>query len=70
VVRPLMELKGFERIHLKKGETRQVNFSVTPETLKMLNEEMQWVVEPGDFRIMVGASSNDIRLRGILHVNE
>ncbi|MCE4566449.1 glycoside hydrolase family 3 C-terminal domain-containing protein [Maribellus sp. CM-23] len=70
VVRPLMELKGFERIHLKKGETREVSFSVTPETLKMLNEEMQWVVEPGDFRIMVGASSNDIRLRGILHVNE
>ncbi len=70
VARPLMELKGFERIHLKKGETREVSFSVTPETLKMLNEEMQWVVEPGDFRIMVGASSNDIRLRGILHVNE
>ena len=70
VARPLMELKGFERIHLKKGETREVSFSVTPETLKMLNEEMQWVVEPGDFRIMVGASSNDIRLRGILHVEE
>ncbi|RIJ45623.1 beta-glucosidase [Maribellus luteus] len=70
VARPLMELKGFQRIHLKKGETREVSFSVTPETLKMLNEEMQWVVEPGDFRIMVGASSNDIRLRGILHVNE
>lgn len=70
VARPLMELKGFERIHLKKGETREVSFSVTPETLKMLNEEMQWVIEPGDFRIMVGASSNDIRLRGILHVNE
>ncbi|MFV0267528.1 MAG: glycoside hydrolase family 3 C-terminal domain-containing protein, partial [Draconibacterium sp.] len=70
VVRPLMELKGFERIHLKKGETKEVSFSVTPETLKMLNEEMQWVVEPGDFRIMVGASSNDIRLRRILHVKE
>ncbi|MCK3684130.1 glycoside hydrolase family 3 protein [Maribellus sp. YY47] len=70
VARPLMELKGFERIHLKKGETKEVSFRITPETLKMLNEEMHWVVEPGDFRIMVGASANDIRQRGILNVKE
>ncbi|WP_167618653.1 glycoside hydrolase family 3 C-terminal domain-containing protein [Maribellus sediminis] len=70
VARPVMELKGFNRIHLKKGESRTVSFDITPEMLTMLNEQMERVVEPGDFRIMIGASSNDIRLRGILNVKE
>ena len=68
VVRPVMELKGFQRIHLKAGESRQVSFNITPELLSMLNKEMQTVVEPGDFRIMVGASSRDLRLKGNLQV--
>lgn len=70
VARPIMELKGFKRIALKRGETKKVTFEITPEILEMLNEKMEKVVEPGDFRIMVGASSNDIRLRGNLHVQE
>jgi beta-glucosidase len=68
VARPIMELKGFQRVHLKKGETKELFFEITPEMLTMLNEGMDRVVEPGDFRIMIGSSSNDIRLRAILTV--
>jgi beta-glucosidase len=70
VARPVMELKGFNRIHLKKGETKEVTFDITPELLTMLDEKMNCVVEPGEFRIMIGASSNDIRLREILEVKK
>jgi beta-glucosidase len=66
--RPLMELKGFERIHLQPGETKTVSFEITPQHLEMYDIQMKKVVEPGDFRIMVGSSSKDIRLRGILKV--
>ncbi|WP_199140646.1 beta-glucosidase [Pedobacter sp. ASV12] len=68
VARPVMELKGFQRIHLKAGESKQVAFNITPELLSMLNKEMQSIVEPGDFRIMVGSSSRDLRLKGNLQV--
>lgn len=70
VARPVLELKGFKRVHLKKGETKEVTFEISHELLSMLNEKMERVVEPGDFRIMIGASSNDIRLRGILKVEK
>ncbi|MNZ80345.1 Periplasmic beta-glucosidase precursor [compost metagenome] len=65
----MKELKGFQRISLKPGEEKEISFSITPDLLKMLNEQMKWVVEPGDFRIMIGASSKDIRLRDILTVD-
>ncbi len=68
VARPVLELKGFDRVHLEKGESKEVRFEITPELLSMLNEQMERVVEPGEFRIMIGASSNDIRLRGNLNV--
>jgi beta-glucosidase len=70
VVRPVMELKGFQRIHIKEGETKEVEFQITPELLTMLDEEMNRMVEPGEFRIMIGSSSNDIRLREVLRVKE
>jgi beta-glucosidase len=66
VSRPVKELKGFERIHLLPGEKKRITFSLTPEKLSMLNKEMERVVEPGTFRIMIGSSSGDIRLRGIV----
>ncbi len=69
VARPVMELKGFKRVHLKKGETKEITFEITPELLTMLDEKMNWVVEPGEFRIMIGASANNIKLRSILTVN-
>ena len=65
-----MELKGFQRIHLKAGESKMVSFSITPELLSMLNLKMEQVVEPGDFRIMIGASSRDIRLKETLTVKD
>ena len=64
VARPLMELRGFERVHLKPGESKDITFRVGREDLKMLDRDMRWVVEPGVFRVLVGASSKDIRLRG------
>lgn len=68
VVRPLTELKGFQRVHLKPGEIKTITFKITPEKLSMLNKKMVRIVEPGDFRIMIGSSSKDIKLRGILNV--
>ncbi|MDD4604503.1 MAG: glycoside hydrolase family 3 C-terminal domain-containing protein [Bacteroidales bacterium] len=65
VARPMMELKGFQRIHIKAGEKKEVKFILTPDLFSMLNKNMETVVEPGDFRIMAGTSSIDIRLRKI-----
>lgn len=70
VARPVMELKGFQRIFLKQGETRELQFIITPDMLSMLNEKLEWVIEPGEFRIMIGSSSNDIRLRTVIKVRE
>lgn len=69
VARPVLELKGFQRMHLKKGETKELTFEIGPELITMLDQNLKPIVEPGEFRIMIGASSNDIRLRGILTVN-
>ena len=68
VVRPVIELKGFQRVHLKAGETKRVEFKITPELLSMLDKNLETVVEPGIFRISIGASSKDIRLREVITV--
>jgi beta-glucosidase len=70
VARPITELKGFQRVHLEAGEMRELTFVITPELLTMLDAELRRVIEPGTFRIMIGGSSKDIRLRGILTVTE
>jgi beta-glucosidase len=57
VTRPVKELKGFQRISLKPGESRTVSFTISPESLQMWNGAMQRVVEPGEFEIMTGNSS-------------
>jgi beta-glucosidase len=57
-------LRGFERVNLRPGETKPVTFTLTPADLEMLDANMKWVVEPGLFKVMVGASSQDIRLNG------
>jgi beta-glucosidase len=66
VSRPVKELKGFQRIHLQPGEEKTISFTLGFNELSMLDREMEKVVEPGNFRIMIGASSSDIRLRGIV----
>jgi beta-glucosidase len=68
VARPVEELKGFQRIHLEPGEERELVFTVGPEQLRMLDAELRPVVEPGVFRVGIGASSRDLRLRGMLAV--
>jgi beta-glucosidase len=70
VARPVMELKGFQRIRLKKGESKKILFEITPDLISMFDAQMNQIVEPGEFRLMIGASSNDIRLREILKVEE
>jgi beta-glucosidase len=66
VARPVMELKGFTRIRLAPGEEREVMLVLGPDAFRMLDANLRPVIEPGVFRIMVGASSEDIRLRGEL----
>ena len=64
VIRFEKELRGFERIHLEPGEVTSVHFTLTPEELQMLDRNMNWIVEPGWFTVMLGSSSEDIRLEG------
>lgn len=63
VSRPVKELKGFERISLKKGESRTVSFDITAEQLKFYNSELNWVCEPGDFEVMIGGNSRDVKTK-------
>ena len=62
-------LAGFERVHLKPGETKEITFPIDRKALELLNADMHWVVEPGEFTLMIGASSTDIRLNGTLTVS-
>lgn len=68
VARPVLMLAGFQRIRLGPGEERGVSFALAPEQLRLLDAGMRWVVESGTFRVLVGGSSRDIRLRGDLVV--
>lgn len=61
VSRPILELKGFEKIFLKKGETKTVEFDITPEKLKFFDRNMNELVEPGKFIIYVGKSSSELK---------
>jgi len=61
ISRPLKELKGFEKIKLKAGESQVVTFKITPELLKFYNSNLEHVAEPGDFDVMIGGSSNDVK---------
>jgi beta-glucosidase len=63
VVRPVKELKDFRKIKLIAGETKTIKFIIDKEKLSFYNEQLQWVAEPGDFDLMIGASSDDIRLK-------
>ena len=59
ITRPVKELKGFERVALKAGESKRITFTLTPEHLRYYNLDMERVVEPGTFKVMVGGSSRD-----------
>jgi beta-glucosidase len=68
VTTPAIALRGFGRIHLKPGESGMVRFVLEPDDLALWNRQMKRVVEPGEFKIMVGSSSKDIRQTGSLRV--
>lgn len=57
-------LRGFQRINLNPGETKSIQFTLKPEDLMLINRENKWIVEPGKFIVMLGSSSEDIRLEG------
>lgn len=61
ISRPVKELKGFQRIHLAAGESKEVSFDITPNMLKFYNAELKHVIEPGDFQIMVGTNSKEVK---------
>ncbi|HEY1115190.1 MAG TPA: beta-glucosidase BglX [Chitinophagaceae bacterium] len=65
VTRPVKELKGFQKIELKAGETRTVTFRITPEDLKFYNYDLKHVWEAGDFEIMIGTNSRDVKRRRV-----
>jgi beta-glucosidase len=69
IITPLKELKGFERITLEAGETKTVSFKLDFDSFKLLNRHYEWVVENGEFEILVGASSNDIKLKETIEID-
>ncbi|WP_343531650.1 beta-glucosidase BglX [Pedobacter sp.] len=63
VVRPVKELRDFAKVKLKPGESKEISFELSPEKLAFYQEEKGWITEPGEFKVMVGAASNDIKLK-------
>lgn len=61
VTRPVKELKGFEKVFIKAGESKAVNFKITPEMLKFYDYDLNFVFEPGDFDVMIGGNSRDVK---------
>ena len=70
VTTPVKQLKGFAKVELEPGEKKTVRFTLTPEDLSLLNRQMVRVVEPGEFQVMIGHSSGDIRMTGSFEVVE
>ncbi|HAO45274.1 MAG TPA: glycosyl hydrolase, partial [Chitinophagaceae bacterium] len=63
IVRPVSELKDFTKVKLKAGESKTIQFTIDKAKLSFYNQQLQWVAEPGDFELVIGASSRDIRLK-------
>lgn len=63
VVRPVLELKDFQKVKLNAGETKTIEFTIDKEKLSFYNDKLEWNAEPGDFEVMIGASSADIKLK-------
>lgn len=60
ITRPVKELKGFQKIFLKKGETKHVTFTISTEMLKFYNADLKFAAEPGDFNVFIGSNSRDV----------
>jgi beta-glucosidase len=68
--KPVKELKGYEKISLEPGEKKTVKLKLTPEELSLFDRDMNFVVEPGTFEVMIGSSSQDIKLKGQFEVKK
>jgi beta-glucosidase len=68
--RPVKELKGYEKISLEPGEKKTVKLKLLPEDLSLFDRDMNFVVEPGTFEVMIGSSSMDIKLKGEFEVKK
>ncbi|RZK36851.1 MAG: glycosyl hydrolase, partial [Hymenobacter sp.] len=66
VARPLKELKDFQKVSLKPGESRTITFTINKDKLAFYNNKLEWAAEPGDFNLLVGSASDDIRLESKL----
>ncbi len=66
VVRPVKELKGFQKIFLKKGESREVSFTITADQLRFYDDRLRYIYEPGDFKIFIGGNSRDVKEAGFV----
>ncbi|GAB3315799.1 beta-glucosidase BglX [Hymenobacter humi] len=62
ISRPVKELKGFQKVLLKKGESKTLTFRLTPNDMKFYNDDLKWVAEPGDFQVFVGGNSRDVQM--------
>jgi len=64
ITRPVKELKGFQKVFIKAGETKTVTFAITPNDLKFYNYDLKFVSEPGDFKVFIGGNSRDVKEAG------
>ena len=64
VVRPIKELKGFQKVFLKKGESKELSFVLTVDDLRFYNDKLQYVYEPGEFKLFIGGSSDSVKEAG------
>jgi beta-glucosidase len=60
VTQPVEELKKFQKVYLKKGESKEVSFTLTTNDLKFVNSDLKWIYEPGAFKVFVGGNSRDV----------
>ncbi len=65
ISRPVKELKDFQRVTLQAGESRDVEFHITADKLKFYNYDLDYVLEPGDFEVMIGPNSRDVKKAGL-----
>jgi beta-glucosidase len=67
-LRPVKELKDFQKVMLSPGETKTLTFTIDRDKLSFYNDKLEWITQPGDFRVMIGSASDDIRLEGIFRL--
>jgi beta-glucosidase len=60
ITRPVKELKGFQKIFLKKGESKNLTFNISENDLKFYNANLKYAAEPGDFKVYIGSNSRDV----------